>query len=261
MIKKPESRHMYKITLNDCNRCPIMEGAARFFTEDIEEFRKRWFALEQDEYKKSRFLQSKNGECITDFCNSDASLNIVQQGTARIYEEKKFVLHDKEMNIQNFWDWTSVFYSRKLKITFQWICFQGKYYRIAKYLAAGICEIDNDLDGLYRTVECNGNCVLENNIPFKTKYRLIYRDLQRQGLLDNYTDEELDDVKRFLDPRYTTPEEATLDAFRDNSVQSICYVTNEYFETEKDLIEDISQFEVTDEVINRLLCDIVGECG
>ena len=256
MIKKPESRHMYKSTLNDCNRCPIAEGSALFFTEDIEEFQKRWFTLEPDEDKKSRFLRSKNGECVTDSFCSDASLNIVQQGTSRIYVEQKFVLYDKEMNVQNFYGYTCVFYSKKLEITFRWICFQGEYYRIAKYLAAGICEID---DGLYRTVECRGNCVLENNIPFKTKYRFIYADLRRQGLLDNYTDEELDDVKRFLDPRYTTPEEATLDAFRDNSVQSICYVTNKYFETEKDLMADSSQFEVTDEVIDRLLCDIVGD--
>ena len=112
---------------------------------------------------------------------------------------------------------------------------------------------------MYRTVECNGNRVLENNIPFKTKYRFTYADLRGQGLLDNYTDEELDDVKKFLDPRYTTPEEATLDAFRDNSVQSICYVTNEYFGTEEDLMADSSQFEVTAEVIDLLLCDIVGD--
>ena len=62
--------------------------------------------------------------------------------------------------------------------------------------------------------------------------------MRRQGLLDNYTDEELDDVQKFLDPRYTTPEEATLNAFRDNSVQSICYVTNKYFGTEENLEQD-----------------------
>lgn len=256
MIKKPESRHMYKITLNDDNRCPITEMSAHFFTEDIEEFQKRWFALEPSDDRKSRFLQSKNGECITDSSYCDANFNIVQQGMAKIYDEQKFVLHDKKMTVQNFYGCISVFYSKKLEITFRWICFQGNYYRIAKYLAAGICEID---DGLYRTVECNGNRVLENNIPFKTKYRFTYADLRRQGLLDNYTDEELDDVKKFLDPRYTTPEEATLDAFRDNSVQSICYVTNEYFGTEEDLMADSSQFEVTAEVLDLLLCDIVGD--
>lgn len=53
--------------------------------------------------------------------------------------------------------------------------------------------------------------------------------------------------------------EATLDAFRDNSVQSIRYVTNKYFGTEEDLMADSSQFEVTAEVLDLLLCDIVGD--
>ena len=72
---------MYKITLYDYNCNPICDGTIYFFTEDIENFQKRWFRLlgDHDEERKERFLRSKAGEIVTDYYSDSPELNIVQQ--------------------------------------------------------------------------------------------------------------------------------------------------------------------------------------
>lgn len=82
---------MYKITHYDYNCSPICDGTVSFFTEDIEAFQKKWFAMDRlEESLKEKFLRSKGGELVTDWYSSDdPELNIVQQGQSAVYGEKQ----------------------------------------------------------------------------------------------------------------------------------------------------------------------------
>ncbi len=250
-----EHREMYRITLYDDNSSPIADGTVSFFTDDIEDFQERWFALDQDEDKKDRFLRSKAGELVTDYYSDREELNIVQNDNAGIYKEKEVVLYNKNFDVCNVYDWPYSFHAEKIVLSFRWIVFREKYYRIVQYKAEGIYEIDTN--GLNHTVECRGNRIIENSTPFITKYRWIFPDLKAQGRLDEVKD--FNDASKYLDPRFTTLKDSGSEAFSENYIQSICYVVSSCFKDEIRLMEDIEEFEINDEMLGTIFADIVGE--
>ncbi len=136
----------------------------------------------------------------------------------------------------NTYRWPFKFHVRCWSIHFRWIAFKNKYYRMASYLAEGVCQIDTMLyEGRLKTVSCFGNPVLINKIVYEPEYSLNV------------------DKKYWSHPSFSD--------FADNKLQTICYLVNEWFEDEKELLEDMENFEVTDEVLDRLFADVVGEAG
>lgn len=89
---------MYKITLFDNNGIGFVSGTFTCFTEDIEDFKNRWFLLEKDEKTKDRFLLSLNGEIVTDYYSDEAELNIVQNLNDYIeFSRRVFEFKDKDV--------------------------------------------------------------------------------------------------------------------------------------------------------------------
>lgn len=242
---------MYKITLYDLNCSPLADGPISFFTEDIDDFQNRWFALEDSVDRKNKFLQSKEGKIVTEWYSDEEEYNIVQEDEVTIYGEKEVVLSKKEFEVESAY---YSFYAEHIAILFRWIKFKNRYYRIANYRADGICEVD--YRGLNHTVECKGNHIVENVTPLVTEYRWIFADLHEQGKLDEV--EDFNDASKYLDPNFTTLKDSQIEAFADNSVETICFVTNYYFENQDHLENDMSEFEINDEILGSVFVDLVG---
>jgi hypothetical protein len=245
---------MYMITLYDKACSSLADGTVEFFTDDIEDFERRWFALESDENLKGRYLQSKSGEIVADWYSDQEELNIYQKDTATIYDEQEIRLNKVTYDPEFCPIDAKSIYAENLSASFRWIGFKGKFYRIAKFKADGVCELDTLGRGCNETVYCHGNNVLESHTPLVTEYRWIFADMRAQGKLDEVTD--FNDASKYLDPAYTTVEDAKIENFKDNTLQSICFLTTGYFENEYELLKDAENFEVTEEVLGRLFADV-----
>ena len=216
---------MYKITLYDQNCCPISDGVVSFFTEDIEDFQKRW--LETDNDTKDRFLRSKNGEIVTDYYSDAPELDIVQQDIGAVYGEKEVILENVTFEAFNAYNCPEKYHVDRWKIHFKWIRFKDEYYRIASYNAEGVCQYD-DILKRWDSTTCYGNPVLENFIAYEPENR---------------------------DDRPGT------EAYAENCISTICFLTNWVFENEQSLKGDIDNFAVTDKVMDVLFRDVIGEAG
>lgn len=223
---------MYKIELYDNNLCPIFDGTTNFFTEDIEEFQEKWFALEREDDEKERFLKSKAGEIVTDYYSDAPEHNIVQYDNGKNYGKKHVKLEDTTFEATNAYGWMSKFHVKCWYICFQWIAFKNQYYRIASYIAEGVCMIYR---GKLMAVTCFGNPVLINHIVYNPCYSYMV------------------DEKDWPNPSYSD--------FDENKLETICYLESKYFEDEKELLEDMENFRVTNEVLDQLFADVVGEAG
>lgn len=227
---------MYKIVVYDCNCCPICDGTVCFFAEEIEDFQRRWFGTGRvPEELKERFLRSKRGELVTDWYDgSDPKLNIVQQDAETLYGEKTVVLDHVTFQAHNAYDCPSLFHVNRWTIRFQWIRFQETYYRIASYQAGGVCSY-NRFVKRWESVSCYGNPVLENTVKYEPRC---------DGGVDRSEWDEPD-----------------FDAFEENRIETICWLTNGVFAGEEELKADISSFQVTEEIMDRLFADVVGDAG
>ena len=209
-------QELYKVTLYDLTCHPIVDGTICFFTEDIEDFQKRWIKCGASEGRVERFLRSKAGELVTDYYFSDDSdLNIVQHDTCIIYDEKEFTLGNIYFKIRNAIDYPSWLHADKVELKFKWIRFKETFYRVAKVKAEGLTEYYLLKDGKYdfQIAECVGNPVMERLPSDKTFERFIYSE----------------NVKDFAE----------------NGFVSICYLLDRYFANENALLRDTRKFLVT----------------
>lgn len=227
---------MYKITLYDHNSGGIADWTVCFFTDDIEDFQARWFHSRWvSEETKERFLRSKAGEMVTDYWIDSPDLNIVQQDEAVVFAEKKVVLSDVTFGNYISHMYGSEFYVKQWDIHFKWIKFKKEYFRIASYKAEGVCRFDHIFVKRWESIFCYGNPVLENTVVYDPKY-------------SGRVDESLWD-------------NPTVDDFKDNHVETICFLTNAVFKTKRKMEKDIADFKVTGEVMDRLFDDVAGQDG
>ncbi|MCH5194113.1 MAG: hypothetical protein J1F11_09140 [Oscillospiraceae bacterium] len=219
---------MYKITLFDETFPSGCSGVVCFFTEDIEDFQKRWLkAGDISDEQKDRFIRSKEGEIVTDYYSDDPELNIVQQDTGAVYGEKEVTIEDVTFEAFNAYNCSETYHVDRWDIHFKWIRFGNEYYRIASYNANGVCQYDDHLDR-WEHVTCYGNPVLENDVVYE------------------------------LENRDDRPE---IKAYAENCIRTVCFLTNWVFENEQSAKENIDSFKVTDEVMDRLFSDVIGEAG
>ncbi len=49
--------------------------------------------------------------------------------------------------------------------------------------------------------------------------------------------------------------------FADNTIETICWLTNERVKTRQDADADFISFALTDDILNRMFADVIGEAG
>lgn len=218
---------MYKITLYDSNIPSGASGTISYYCENIDIFAEKWMQLETAEDRKERFLRSKNGEIVTDYYSDNPDLNIVQEDEdAEIYFEKVLVFKDKWLDLHNGFGWKKEFHFDELRVGLKYVRYDGNLLRLATYRAKGVCCRDFfSSDKSYCDVSCYGNPVLiesENQEPFRS---------------DNTED------------------------FKEKTIECIAYLPLGTFEDMKSMRKDFDNPDLSDEWLDRLLCDILGDAG
>lgn len=208
----PHEEDWYMITLYDLTCHPTADWTINFFTEDIDDFQRRWLKLEKDEARKERFLRSKSGTFETDYYGvKDTELDIVQKDSATVYDEKEFNLSNTYFWIENAMSFKSHLHADAIKLQFKWIRFKSKFARVAKVKVEGLTDhLYMDGEHKFSAAKCWSNPVME-----------------RLG------DKNFDDDCGLHD----SPED-----FAENSFVSICYLPSMFFRNEKKLLNDTLKF-------------------
>lgn len=226
---------MYKITLYDECCCPICDGTACFFTDDLEDFEKHWRPHAEEEQLK-RYNRSKAGEIVTDYYSESPELNIVQEDkNAEILFEKEVVFKDKLFTLLNTYRWEKEVYAADTNILFRGIKFQGECYLVGKYRMQGVCQkplIYNEEDE-FETVKVWGNPIINCSVQFKAKWQKT--DSGRDFL--SYHKED----------------------FAEDSLETYCWVTLGKYSEEELLSGTIDL--TSDTTLICLMRDIPGEAG
>jgi hypothetical protein len=218
---------MYKVTLWD--RCIVAccSGTISFYVDDIDRFQKEWFELESNEDQKKRFLESKAGKVVTDYYSDSQELNIVQEDpNARVYFERDFVLEDRWYELHNAYRWPAMVYIKRLKIHAVYVKYEDTYKKLMTYSIEGIASEGMIEDCAYARTRCWGNHVLK--------------------------------IKRGHPDVYSAKEFA---AFEKDCIESIVYHEVGRYKTYATLKRHYESARLTDQDIDFLLRDILGEAG
>lgn len=230
---------MYKITLYNMNCCPICDGTATFFVEQLEDFEKDWLKQKYvDEDTKNRYFRSKNGEIVTDYYTNDPKYNIVQRDeNAEVLLEKSYQYNDKVFVLYNAYGCESKVYAKETDIVLRYVKFGDHFYLIGKYKLKGVCRENF----LYVDDNENSwdNCTVYGNPIHNTKYENVETWIDEKG-------------RRRLD----YPKEK----FAKNEVETYCWVTVGSFSAKEELNKNTLN-ELTDEFLSVLMADIPGEAG
>ena len=260
-------KKLYKVTLYDrCNPAWV-DMPLELFTEDIEDFQRRWASLEktfwhtyygtdgfdedeEDEYvlrlkarqirlanrrfreNVKKFIRSKSGKIVCLY-DRKPEYNIVQATTSTIYAEKTFELEDAWFSRQSLYDYWSHFHVDRWTIRFRWISFRGEYFRTASYRAAGVCQFDLEPKRLWQIENKGHNAVYEISSPYEP---------------DNGEWDQDD----------TSMRTASFQDFEKNTIVTIADMDAKKYETESDLLADVESFTITEELMVHLFWDIAG---
>lgn len=226
---------MYMITLFDMSSCPVSDRVARFFTDDIDYFERNWIPLCQrmgDFDRIDRYLRSKSGESVTDYYTNFSWLNIVQMDqNSKVLHEKKFVLNDVTFFSTNAYGWQEQYHVDIWHCTFRWIRFRKSYFRVFSFLANGACM---KYGKMLRDVSCYGNPVLINSKKFIVEF-----------------DRGIPIVDHPL----------TYNDFVDNYIETFCWQVGKHFKTKLYAMSDYQNFTVTDDILDRMFREVIGEAG
>jgi len=223
------------ITLYDMNCSPISDRVARFFTEDIDQFEQNWapLCIKRGDYERvERFRRSKNGVLVTDYYGDDSEMNIVQEDPdAEVLHEKQFTLRDVTFFATNTYGWQQQYHVDNWYCVFRWIRFRKDFFCVFQYKASGVCRIDGER---LRDVNCYGNPVLINTkefaVEFDRGFPIIAHPL-------SYSD------------------------FAGNSIETFCWLIGRCFKTKKEAADDFKSFDITEDVMDRMFWDVIGEAG
>ena len=220
---------MYKITLYDCN-CPICTSrVAEFYADNINKFQKEWFKLEDDKDRKERFLKSLNGEIVTDYYSDSPDLNIVQEDKdAKVLRTEKLSFKNQKFTLMNDYWCSGDILVLDAEFSIRYICFQGQYIIAGKYKLSGVASINEFSQGYER------QCVYGNRV-LKTQYH-SFVDFDKGTPLYDISDNT---------------------NFKDDIIESICYIPIKYFDT----YEDMQDYDLSYNDITMLMRDILGEAG
>ncbi len=242
-------KKLYKITLSDHCNPSWADWPLYLFVEDIDEFECRWFPLEEEFWRRWRFLEpseecedfkeikemfyrSKAGEIVCLYYDRP-EYNIVQVAASTIYVEKTFGIEDAWFTHTSLYHYRSHFHVDRWTIRFRWISFKGQYFRTATYRAEGVCQFDLEPKRLWQ-VENNGhNAVYEISSPYAP---------------DNGEWEQDDTPMR----------NSSFQDFVKNTVTTIADTVAKKYETESALLADAESFTITEEIMTHLFWDMAG---
>lgn len=225
---------MYKVTLFDISSYPTSNRVISFYTDDINDFEKHFVSLcKNDKDRVKRFRRSKAGECISDGYMNIPAYNMVQEDPAAEFPyEKPATLHDVTFFATNAYGWQEQYHVDDWYCTFRWIRYRKKFIRVVSFRAVGVCMIRDD--GSLKDVTCFGNPVLINHPKYIVEYN--------RGV--PVTDHPL-----------------THEDFAGNIIETFCWLPGERFNTELDAEDDFRSFEVTEEIMDRMFREVIGEAG
>ena len=260
-------KKLYKITLADRCQPAWADMPLLLFTDDIDNFQRRWASLEKafwwmqyglDYYEKvednegilrlkakvSRRATRKFQKMIKQFCRSKAGkkvcfyynkpeYNIVQIAAATIYAEKTFVVEDAWFTHTSLCDYWNHFHVDRWTIRFRWILFRGAYFRTASYLAEGVCQFDLEPKRLWQVENNGGNAIYEISSPYAP---------------DNGT----------LSQDETPMRNSSFQDFAGNTVATIADMDAKRYENERELLADAESFAITEKIMADLFGDMAG---
>ena len=222
---------LYKLTFFDRNCPSCCSGTVSFFTEDIEEFERLFFADERMQEKKNLFLKSKAGELIVDYYSDNPELNMFQfDESAELVRQSPICYHKKDFLLENSYCCEVPIYAENATIEIAQTRFKGKYYQIGKYELTGVCQESLLYADQFENLSVWGNPILIQKMSFAPK-----REDPQTGL-----------------NRFDYPKEH----FLDSCVKTFCWVILD--SQDEPFPEKTS---LTDEEIARLMIDIPGEAG
>lgn len=220
---------MYKITLYDCNCPSCASGVAEFYADNINKFQKEWFKLEDNNDRKERFLKSLNGEIVTDYYSDSPELNIVQEDNdAKVLRTQSLHFSNHRFALYNAYHCRSDILVNGAAFSLRYICFQGQNIIVGRYRLSGVASINELIKGYER------QCVYGNRV-LKTQYH-SFVDFDKGTPLYDISDNT---------------------NFKDDIIESICYIPIKYFDT----YEDMQDYDLSYNDITMLMRDILGEAG
>ncbi len=216
---------MYKITLYDCNCPSCASGVAEFYADNINKFQKEWFKLEDDNDRKERFLKSLNGEIVTDYYSDSPELNIVQEDNdAKVLRTQSLHFSNHRFALYNAYHCRSDILVNGAAFSQRYICFQGQNIIVGRYRLSGVASINELIKGYER--QC------------------VYGKTQYHSFVDFDKGTPLYDISDNTN-------------FKDDIIESICYIPIKYFDT----YEDMQDYDLSYNDITMLMRDILGEAG
>lgn len=220
------SKDFYIITLYDYNCSPIADGVVRFYTEDIQDFYKRWSTLCPDKEEVERFERSWMGEIVTDYYTDSPDYDIVQQRSLEICYTKHIEKDNTSFIATNAYDFPETYYVNHWNADVLWVKDGEKYVRLVKYECTGVCMENMFFDNYnrYRTAHVYGNPVVESSL---------------------------------LESNYASSREF----FKDVLLRSICYVVTDVFDNEPEMYDDWCFYDLSKEDMGVLFEDVIGEAG
>lgn len=211
----------------------IVDFPAPFFTENLEEFEKYFFQDKRvREEKKNAYRRSKAGEVVCDFYGDSSEFNIFQ------YDEQAELLdyscnsyQNRELIIENFYEYKSKIYAETVKIETAYTKFKGDYYFLGRYELTGVCRESWKYSGRYENLDVWGNPVF----------------VQKKSEVEIYKDPETGLNRTDYPKEY----------FKDSTLKTYCWIT---IQCQKRFSKRENS-ELTNEEICALMCDILGEAG
>ena len=221
---------MNKITLFDENCGGACSGVSQFFAEPLEEFERSWLHNPKvcDE-QKSRYRISKAGYLISDYYTCSKDLNIFQEDDkAQVLLETEFQLEDREFRLKNFYNCAAIIYAREAQLKYRKIKFQDTYYWIGRYKLIGVCREDYLNHGYWMACNNYGNKIL-NMIQPSCMAGKIKRNCEKE-------------------------------IFCNDCLETCCWVTIRESKDEN-AYPFHEEYLLSEEIIDSLMCDILGEAG
>lgn len=217
---------MHKIVLFDNNTPSYWSSTKDYYIEDLEDFKRRWFKLiEDDEERKERFEKAMQGEIVSDgYIVDSPAFSMVQKiNEGKFYIQGKVELNNQILKSQNGYGLKANVWVKDFVARVWWVCFDGELLKIADFKADGIAKQECDS---YVQAFCHGNPVLESSFE-----SMVYR------------------------AKDTLP-------FEDDKIESIAFCVVNKFKSEEELFQNFFNSDgLTEEEISRLLQDIIGEAG
>ena len=80
-------------------------------------------------------------------------------------------------------------------------------------------------------------------------------------LVTAWYDNRPDVYEKYCGPDPEKWENPTVEDFKENSIETFCWLTNNILKSELALKDDVIGFEVNEKVMDRLFADVIGEAG